>query len=40
MGLRYRDGKKGIGLGRDATDGRNGGVERTAWETLLEIVQI
>ena len=40
MGLRYRDGKKGIALGWDATDGRNGGAERTVWETLLEMVRI
>ena len=24
-------------VGWDATDGRNGGAERTAWETLLEV---
>ena len=36
MRQRYPDGKKRIELGGDATDGRNGGPERTVWETLLE----
>ena len=35
MRLRWRAVRKGIGLG--ATDGRNGGAERTAWETLPEV---